>query len=96
MYLCINRPWPTDAAACCRAKSFGRVGNLSGASPVAIAPDETTKTSAPDFRNVATASTNKSTNLVCRDAPSGPVKEDEPILRITRPALLISVLEFIK
>src|ERR1700733_12865889 len=40
----MSRPWPTLAAACWVARSFGRFFRPSGAMPVAIAPEETSST----------------------------------------------------
>ena len=91
MYLAINNPWPTDAAACCAARSFGRVVSPSGAKPAAIAPDETTKTSAPrDFKS-ATTFTIFSTDASSSAEPALPVRDEEPIFMTMRFALVTAL-----
>ena len=61
------------------ARSFGRVAKPSGAKPAAIAPEETTNTSLPDFFNAATTSTSASTAFGSNCPPDFPVSEEEPI-----------------
>ena len=88
MYLAINKPCPTDAAACCVARSLGRVDKPRGAKPAAIAPDETTRTSAPrDFKS-ATTLTIFSTDESSRAEPAAPVRDEEPIFMTTRLAFV--------
>ena len=87
----MSRPCPTDAAACCVAKSVGRTFNPNGASPAAMAPDETTQTSAPRARAAATTLTNFSTDAGSNCAPALPVSEEEPILITMRFAVVMSL-----
>ena len=52
-YGATSRPWPTLAAACWVARSRGRARRPSGASPAAIAPEETSTTWRPAPRRRA-------------------------------------------
>src|SRR5215216_6287807 len=72
-------PCPTDAAACCRARSRGRRANESGASPAAIAPEDTSTISVP----AACASARESTNTRTRSGsipPAAVVNEDAALV----------------
>ena len=87
----MSKPCPTEAAACCVARSFGRALKPSGARPAAIAPDETKRTSAPRARSEATKSTIFDTDSESNFDPAVPVSEDEPILITTRFAVVTAL-----
>src|ERR1700710_307268 len=84
----MRRFWPTAAAACCVARSVGRESSFRNGIPVAIAPDETSTTSAPRACALARAST------------SGPIWpalapliDDDPTLTTMREARGMSARE---
>ena len=91
VYRCINKPWPTEAAACCSSSSFGLDFKPNGAKPAAIAPEVTTNTSMPRDFALATASTRRSTELLSRPAPALPVSDDDPTLTTMRFARVTSL-----
>ena len=84
VYFAINKPCPTEAAACCRVNSAGLAVNLRGAKPAAIAPEETNITSAPSTFNLAKLFTKASTAAGSRFSPAWPVKVEEPTFTTTR------------
>src|SRR5688572_26561746 len=78
-------PWPTLAAACWVARSRGRLPSDRGASPEAIAPDDTRTTSRPPARAADKAST--SASIRCWSSPpAAEVIDDDPTLTTTRAA----------
>src|ERR1700747_2253961 len=75
----MSRPWPTLAAACWVARSFGRFFRPSGAMPVAIAPEETSSTWWPLLARPAIAAVSaamRASSIV----PFFVVSDEEPIL----------------
>src|SRR5471030_2414006 len=77
----MSRFWPTAAAACCVARSVGRESSLRKGIPVAIAPDDTSTTSAPRACALARASTSGPIWPVL-----APLIDDEPTLTTIRDA----------
>src|ERR1700761_4470627 len=79
----MSRPWPTEAAACWVARSFGRFFRPSGAMPVAIAPEETSSTWWPLWVLAAMASVSaamRSSSI----APFFVVSDEDPTLTTVR------------
>ena len=87
----MSKPCPTDAAACWVGRSFGREFNFSGASPAAMAPEETRATSAPRDLSDAITPTIFSTDAESSCEPAVPVREEEPIFKTMRLAEVIAV-----
>src|SRR5918996_694537 len=84
-YASASRSCPTAAAACCVARSRGLRVSPSGASPAAIAPDDTSTTWLPAARRAASASTS-ACNRDRSSPPSRLVSEDDPTLTTSRRA----------
>src|SRR6478609_2420059 len=83
-------PWPTEAAACCAGSALGRFFSPSGASPAAIAPEETSTTSAPRALSPASTSTRSRTRPGSMP-PAAVVREEDPTLTTIRFAPVTSV-----
>src|ERR1700733_11570125 len=75
----MSRPWPTLAAACWVARSFGRFLRPSGAMPVAIAPEETSSTWWPSLALAAIAPVSAAMRA-SSIAPAFVVSDEDPIL----------------
>src|SRR6478735_561432 len=85
VYRAISRPCPTLAAACWVARSRGRFARPSGASPAAIAPEETRMISVPAFRLCASASA-RPVRASSSMPPLTEVRDEEPTLTTIRRA----------
>src|SRR6201996_6973523 len=79
----MSRPWPTEAAACWVARSFGRFFRPSGAMPVAIAPEETRRTWWPLWVRAQMASVSAAMRA-SSIAPLFVVSDEEPTLTTVR------------
>src|SRR6516165_8853338 len=87
-YTATSRPWPTLAAACWVARSRGRRASRSGASPAAIAPEDTSTTWPPARTRPASAPASAAIRL--SSIRPSLVIEDEPTLTTTRRAAATS------
>src|SRR5919106_476872 len=82
-YRATSNPWPTLAAACWVARSRGRRTNPSGASPAAIAPEDTRTTSRPERRARATKAgmgASRAVQQLCSCLHGGPPVEDDCVV----------------
>lgn len=86
--------WPTDAAACLIGISLGFAFTPMDLRPIAMAPDDTMRTSLPSALSLPTCSATESMNPLDTAYPA-PMIEDDPILTTTRVASLSASLRSI-
>src|SRR5487761_460314 len=94
----MSRPWPTLAAACWVARSFGRFFRPSGARPVAIAPEETRSTWWPPLTRSAmapvSAAMRASSIPRCRGEPARGLSLQTPVRASRAGHVAAACLEF--